>query len=159
MTGVQTCALPIYRDYGIQLHALLEAARDGVVPRMTATQVVRHADAATRDALLKQANAILRAPHLGIFFDASHFRAARDEVSLIDGDGDLLRIDRIVEFDDSVWLLDYKSAASKVVRASAFMADYRQQLQRYRRALSSIYPDKTLHCGLIFGDAVLEEIE
>ena len=148
-----------HRDYGIQLHALLEAARDGVVPQMAATHVLRNADAATRDALLKQVNAILRAPHLGIFFDARHFRAARDEVSLIDCDGDLLRIDRIVEFDDSVWVLDYKSAASKVVRASAFMADYRQQLQRYRRALKSIYPDKTLRCGLIFGDAVLEEIE
>ena len=143
------------RDYGIQLHALLEAARDGAVSQITATQVLKNADAAMRNALLNQANAILGAPHLEKFFDARHFRAARDEVSLIDGAGDLLRIDRIVEFDDSVWVLDYKSAASKVVRASAFMADYRQQLLRYRRAVASIYPDKTLRCGLIFGDGVL----
>ncbi len=147
------------RDYGVQLHALLEAAHDAVVSPKLAAQVLQNADPATRDALLSQANAILRAPHLERFFAARYFRTARNEVSMIDGNGDLLRIDRVVEFDDSVWLLDYKSGASEVVRASAFMADYRQQLQRYRGALASIYPDKTLRCGLIFGDAVLQEIE
>lgn len=147
------------RDYGIQLHALLEAAHDGAVPRMVATQVLKNADAAMRDALLKQANAILSAPHLRRFFDARHFRVARNEVGMLDREGNLLRIDRIVEFDDSVWVLDYKSAAAEGVRASALMADYRAQMLRYRRALEGIYSDKKLHCGVIFGDAVLEIIE
>ena len=147
------------RDYGIQLHALLEAAHDGAVPRMLATQVLKNADAAMRDALLKQANAILSAPHLRRFFDARHFRVARNEVGMLDREGNLLRIDRIVEFDDSVWVLDYKSAAAEGVRASALMADYRAQMLRYRRALGGIYSDKKLYCGLIFGDAAFEEVK
>ena len=147
------------RDYGIQLHALLEAARDGAVPQRAAMQVLKNTDESTRDMLMKQANAILRAPQLERFFDTRHFRTARNEVSMIDGNGDLLRIDRLVEFDDSVWVLDYKSAASEVVRASEFMDEYRAQMLRYRRALEGVYANKKLHCGLIFGDAVLEETE
>ena len=126
---------------------------------MLATQVLKNADAAMRDALLKQANAILSAPHLRRFFDARHFRVARNEVGMLDREGNLLRIDRIVEFDDSVWVLDYKSAAAEGVRASALMADYRAQMLRYRRALGGIYSDKKLHCGLIFGDAAFEEVK
>ena len=146
------------RDYGIKLHALLEAARDGVVAEMTIKELLWNEDAATRDALLNHARAILRAPQLERFFDARFYRTAHSEVSVINGDGELLRLDRIVEFDDSVWVLDYKSAASKAVRASAYMAEYRMQLLGYRQALENVYPDKALHCGLIFGDGVLEEI-
>ena len=101
---------------------------------MTIKELLWNEDAATRDALLNHARAILRAPQLERFFDARFYRTAHSEVSVINGDGELLRLDRIVEFDDSVWVLDYKSAASKAVRASAYMAEYRTQLLGYRQA-------------------------
>ncbi len=147
-----------HREYGIKLHALLEAARGGEVSETKAMQLLWNEDEGTRAVLLHHAQAILRAPHLQRFFDARFFLSARNEVALIDSEGELLRVDRIVEFDDNVWILDYKSAASKAARASEFMADYRMQLLRYRHAMANIYPDKSLHCGLIFGDGVLEEI-
>lgn len=157
--GTRNSSLPDNnRDYGIKLHALLEMARDRTILEAGAMQLLSNEDAATRDALLNHVHAILRAPHLERFFDARRYHAARNEVSLIDGAGEVLRLDRIVEFDDSVWVLDYKSASSKAARASALMAGYRIQMLRYRRALANIYPEKAPHCGLIFGDAVLEEI-
>ena len=129
---------------------MLETAHDGAVSETTATQLLQNEDGATREALLHHAQAILRTPHLQRFFDARHFLSARNEVSIIDDEGELLRIDRIVEFDNSVWVLDYKSAASKAARASAFMVDYRMQVLRYRRVMQNVYPDKALHCGVDF---------
>ncbi len=150
-------ALDKNRDYGIRLHALLEISRDGEVPEAMATQLLQDVDAQTRNALLDQARAILRAPHLERFFYPRHFLSARNEVSLIDADGELLRLDRLVEFNDSVWVLDYKSAGSALGRG-ALMAEYRDQLLRYRRALQHVYPAKSLHCALIFGDGTLQEV-
>ena len=146
------------RDYGIKLHALLEGARDGIIEDKTAARVIGNEDPAIGTALLKHARSILAAGHLRKFFDGKLHRTARNEVSVIDADGESLRLDRVVEFVDAVWILDYKSASSETARASEFMAEYRAQLLRYRRALANVYPDQPLHCGLIFGDGVLQEI-
>ena len=146
------------RDYGIKLHALLETARDGEIPAGPAQVLLGNVDASLRELLLQHAQAILRAPHLRKFFDPRQYRAARNEIGVIDVDGEPIRLDRVVEFDDEVWVLDYKSGSSETVRGSAFVADYRAQLQRYRTTLARIYTNKRLRCGLIFGDAVFEEI-
>jgi ATP-dependent helicase/nuclease subunit A len=65
--------------------------------------------------------------------------------------GELKRIDRLVEFDDEVWVLDYK------LRDSANAALYHTQLQEYRFAMQAIYPHKTVRSALIFGDGRLQE--
>lgn len=146
------------RDYGIKLHGLLEAARDGEIPRAQAEQLLRNEDQATRDSLLRHAQSILEAPHLQQFFDPLKIRTARNEVNLVDANGDPLRLDRLVEFDEEVWVLDYKSSASQSAQSADFLAEYRAQLKRYRQALEHIYSGKTVRCGLIFGDAALQEI-
>ena len=146
------------RDYGIKLHALLDTVGDGTISEESAQSLLGNVDASSRELLLNHAQAILRAPHLRKFFDPQTYRSARNEVSVIDNSGELLRLDRVVEFDDEVWVLDYKSGPSVAVRGSVFMADYRAQLRRYRATLAHIYTDKRLRCGLMFGDAVFEEI-
>ncbi len=146
------------RDYGIKLHRLLEIAHDGEIPKAIAERMLTNEDNATRESLMRTGQSILRAPHLQQFFDPKKFKAANNEVNLVDANGELLRLDRLVEFDDEVWVLDYKSATSQTAQSSAQLADYRIQLTRYRCALLEIYPDKALRCGLIFGDAVLQEI-
>lgn len=146
------------RDYGIKLHGLLETTRDGEISKAMAERILANEDNSTRESLMRHAQSILHAPHLQRFFDPTIFKAARNEVSLVDASGELLRLDRLVEFDDEVWVLDYKSSASQTAQSSALLADYRAQLTRYRRVLVEIYPGKALRCGLIFGDAVLREI-
>ncbi len=146
------------RDYGIKLHRLLEQAREGEIPKAISERFLANEEITTRDSLMRQAQSILSAPHLQQFFDTKKFQGARNEVNLVDENGELLRLDRLVEFEDEVWVLDYKSAASQTVNSSELLTDYRAQLARYRRALVAMYPGKTLRSGLIFSDAVLQEI-
>ena len=131
----------VNRDYGIALHALLDAATSGA-EWVGDAQLIAHA------------KAILSAPHLAKFFDANRYLSASNEVSILSAEGMLLRVDRLVEFADHVWVLDYKSARSD----TAVMTEYREQLRDYRRAVEDIFPHKPVRCGLIFGDAVLNEV-
>ena len=49
------------------------------------------------------------AAHLARFFDPAHYRRAWNELPFLTANGDFLRIDRLVEFEHEVWVLDYKS--------------------------------------------------
>ena len=63
--------------------------------------------------------------------------------------GEIKRIDRLVEFDDEVWLLDYK------LGDSADAARYRAQMQEYRGAMQTMYAGKAVRCALVFADGTL----
>jgi ATP-dependent helicase/nuclease subunit A len=56
--------------------------------------------------------------------------SARNEVELYDGRGRLLRIDRLVEFDERVVIIDYKLRLLPQEHAG-----YRAQLLRYAAAV------------------------
>ena len=60
--------------------------------------------------------------------------------------GELKRIDRLVEFDKEVWVLDYKLGDSEDA------SRYRVQMQEYRDSMQTVYADRTVRCALIFGD-------
>ena len=64
----------------------------------------------------------------------------------INAKGELKRIDRLVEFDDEVWVLDYKLGDSEDA------ARYRAQMQEYRAAMQSVYAGKAVRCALVFAD-------
>ena len=67
----------------------------------------------------------------------------------------VLRIDRLVEFDEALWVLDYKSSSSETERLDA----YRAQVRTYCRALAAIFPKKQVHGALIFADASRLDVE
>ena len=62
------------------------------------------------------------------------------------------RIDRLVEFDDEVWVLDYKLGASEDA------AKYQVQMLEYQTAMQSVYAGKTVRCALLFADGGLSEV-
>jgi len=66
--------------------------------------------------------------------------------------GELKRIDRLVEFDDEVWVLDYKFGDSEDA------ARYRAQMQEYRSAMQAVYAGSKVRCALVFADGVLSEV-
>ena len=100
------------------------------------------------DSLWQQAQHLLALPHLQRYFDPQHYLSANNEVSYVNARGELKRIDRLVEFDNEVWVLDYKTGAS------AGLA----QLEEYRSAMQAIYPGKTVRCALIFSDGKFSAI-
>jgi len=105
------------------------------------------------DTLYPQAQHILTAPHLTRFFDAQQYLNAHNEMSYINANGELKRIDRLVEFDDEVWVLDYKLGDSEDV------ARYQVQMREYRTAMQSVYETKSVRCALVFADAKTREVE
>jgi ATP-dependent helicase/nuclease subunit A len=105
------------------------------------------------DLLWQQAQHLLALPQLQRYFDPQHYRVACNEMPYVNARGELKRIDRLVEFDDEVWVLDYKTGAKPDV------APYRAQMQEYRAAMQAVYAGKTVRCALLFADGVLREVD
>jgi ATP-dependent helicase/nuclease subunit A len=57
-----------------------------------------------------------------------------------------------VEFDNEVWVLDYKLGASEDA------ARHHAQMQEYQTAMQSVYAGKTVRCALLFADGVLSDV-
>ncbi len=150
------------QQQGIWLHALLQhlvpadnsilntviaADKKSVLQKMCAIPDNK------MDALWQQAQHILTQKSLQKFFAPQHYLAALNELPYINAQGELRRIDRLVEFENEVWVLDYKTGeANNPARHST-------QMQEYRDAIQAIYAGKTVRCGLLFASGELHEID
>ena len=104
------------------------------------------------DILWQQAQHLLALPQLARFFDAKQYLSASNEMPYINAKGELKRIDRLVEFDNEVWVLDYKLGDSEDA------ARYRAQMQEYRAAMQTVYAGKAVRCAVVFADGVTSEL-
>jgi ATP-dependent helicase/nuclease subunit A len=104
--------------------------------------------------VLPVAERLLAAGPLQRFFDPAHYRRAWNEVELMSDEGELQRIDRLVELDSAFWVLDYKSSGSD----SARLADYQAPVAAYCRAVSGVFPGSRVRGALIFSDASFHEV-
>ena len=104
------------------------------------------------DSVWQQAHYLLALPHLQRYFDPQHYLRAHNEMPYVNARGELKRIDRLVEFHNEVWVLDYKTGAN------ADPAPHRAQLAEYRSAMQTIYANKPVRCGLLFASGVLHEV-
>ncbi|MDA8329553.1 MAG: UvrD-helicase domain-containing protein [Betaproteobacteria bacterium] len=100
---------------------------------------------------------ILNAPHLQHFFLPAEYRRAHNELTYVRQDGHIGRIDRVVEFEHEVWVLDYKTGTS--LNAAQLLTEYREQLSEYRDAMQICYPGKTVSCALINQQAELVRMD
>ena len=122
-------------------------------------------DAAAREfgadaAVVRQvAGAILDSPSCQRFFDARQLVWAANEVSVVDA-GEWLRVDRLVHRragdgePETWWVLDYKLS-----HAPHQLDAYRQQLARYRQAVSRWQPGAVVRSAFITGAGVLIEVD
>ena len=103
-----------------------------------------------------RASRILGAPALQRYFAPAQHVAASNELELLGADGQLMRIDRLVEFAEDasgkaeVWVLDYKSQHRGDERDVP--QAHVEQLALYRRAVALLYPHHVVRSALIFGD-------
>ncbi|MFJ9450539.1 UvrD-helicase domain-containing protein [Herbaspirillum sp. NPDC101397] len=143
-------------DEGVALHALLERAlhaRTWPVNLPDEAAIARWLPCPRPLAAVIRAQAVnmLAQPALERFFNPALHRYARDEMEIVTTDG-VLRCDRVVVFDDEVWVLDYKRNLLDSERAA-----YQAQLTRYRTALLSVFSDKQIRSALITADGRLWE--
>jgi len=152
-TGQRAASLTLEQRRGIWLHALLQhLSVPGAIADEAAMQSQCGIPDAEMAALWQQAQQLMAQPQLQRYFDAAHYRSAHNEMPYVNAQGELKRIDRLVEFDNEVWVLDYKTGASHDP------APYRAQMAEYRSAMQSVYADKTVRCALIFFDGMLSEV-
>jgi ATP-dependent helicase/nuclease subunit A len=151
-TGKRAIGLTLQQQRGIWLHALLQHITEESGADEHELQQRLSIPFAEIASLWRQAQHLLTLPQLARFFDAQQYRSACNEMPYINAKGELKRVDRLVEFDDEVWVLDYKLGDSEDA------ARYRAQMQEYQAAMQSVYAGKTVRCGLVFADGVLSEV-
>ncbi|WP_318841023.1 UvrD-helicase domain-containing protein [Noviherbaspirillum aerium] len=100
----------------------------------------------------EQAERILSAPLLERFFNPAHFLFARNALEIIEG-GASLHCDRLVVFDDEVWMLDY--ADGLPVTASHGEG---ARLRRCCLAVQALFSGKPVHAAWIAADGRLLRI-
>jgi len=152
-TGQYVARITVEQRRGTWLHALLQhMASPNATAEKAALQTQCGIPSGEMDALLQQAQALLAHSSLQRFFDPQHYLSANNEMSYVNEAGELKRIDRLVEFDGEVWVLDYKTGET------IEPAPYRAQMLEYRTAMQTVYAGKTVRCALLFADGVLSEV-
>lgn len=144
-------------EEGIALHALLERltlcdAWPIVVPAADVIARWLRCPPELADVVRTQAMTIFGAPELERFFNPACYRRAHNEMEVMTPD--LWRFDRVVVFEDAVWILDYKRNFLESEHAL-----YRAQLARYRAAGSAVFPGMPLRTALITADGKLWVID
>jgi ATP-dependent exoDNAse (exonuclease V) beta subunit (contains helicase and exonuclease domains) len=62
-----------------------------------------------RNATEHAARRLLALPHLQPYFDPTQYLRAQSELVILNHEGRTQRLDRVVEFADAIWVLDYKT--------------------------------------------------
>ncbi|MFD2271187.1 PD-(D/E)XK nuclease family protein [Undibacterium arcticum] len=145
-------------DEGIALHALLERLTQGrawpvAVPDAATIARWLPCAAALAQTVRAQALTILSQPQLEHFYNPALHQSAHNEMEVL-VDGATSRFDRVVVFDDAVWILDYKRNLLESERAA-----YQAQLAGYRRAGQAVFGGKVLNTALITVDGRLWPFE
>ncbi|MGV8899365.1 MAG: UvrD-helicase domain-containing protein [Burkholderiaceae bacterium] len=143
---------------GIALHALLErlthaSAWPVKIPAANAIADWLRCPIALAETIRVHADCILSQTHLEHFFDPAQHHSARNEMEILHG-ANLLRLDRVVVFEEEVWILDYKRNYLESERAG-----YQAQLAGYRTAGALVFGGKTLKTALITVDGRLILLE
>jgi ATP-dependent helicase/nuclease subunit A len=140
------------RRHGTLVHAALEksvppAAIDGHDDLRDKLEMADH----EFDKLWEEVQLIVAEPQLARFFQPEHYVRAYNEFAYVSRQGELRRMDRVVEFDDEIWILDYKTGDSiDAENLEAAARPYRNQLMEYCTALGELMPGKPVKSALIF---------
>jgi ATP-dependent helicase/nuclease subunit A len=141
--------------YGTRFHALMERLTAGVPAEREL--VLRELGLPEREfaPLWDQAQRLLAAPDLKRFFDPRQYKRAANEVAYMIDTGEIRRIDRLVEFEDEVWVLDYKTGDAK--SAGLLLEEYRAQVAEYCAAMRVLHARQKVNGAIVFadGEAVL----
>jgi len=144
-------------DEGIALHALLERVTQGhawPIELPDTEALARWLDCSFELATIvhTQAATILSQSRLERFYHPQKYQAAYNEIDIMTGSG-TLRLDRLVIFENEIWILDYKR---KLLESE--QAIYQQQLRGYAVAAKAVFQEKKIRTAFITADGQLVEM-
>lgn len=149
-------------EEGVHFHRLLEHLTHqtgaSAPESMSADQIARWLGISSELAnkALDQATAVLSSQELQQYLTANQWVQAWNEIDIVSLDGRSFRLDRLVEFDDHLAILDYKLTIPE--ERSEAHNKYRAQLNNYKQELARIRPDKPAKAFLISSKGDLKEV-
>jgi ATP-dependent helicase/nuclease subunit A len=99
---------------------------------------------------------ILNAEHLKDYFYGKQLIAVWNELEMIDEEGVLFKIDRLVELNNEFVILDYKLTIPE--EGTEFFKKYQNQLNNYQVLVHKIRQDKPVRALLVDQHANVKEI-
>jgi ATP-dependent helicase/nuclease subunit A len=145
--------------HGELFHACLEHHAPPGQPRNLSALAKRLGIAAELSHIEAAARSLLGRPHLAQFFDPAQYRRAFNELELLDADGQVQRLDRVVELDDTVWVLDYKTGDdSRALTDEQLTERHQRQLAGYQTLLAGLYPGRPVRAALLLADGRLVKL-
>ena len=107
--------------------------------------------------LLTRTKTVLDTPELKRYLTSGEWLQAWNELDIASEAGKSYRMDRLVEFDDHLVIIDYKLTIPKV--GSDKYEQYRKQLQNYQAELTRIRGDKPNKAYLISAEGEIVEVK
>jgi ATP-dependent helicase/nuclease subunit A len=106
--------------------------------------------------LLNRVKAVLETPELKRYLTSGQWIAAWNELDLVSKEGKSYRMDRLVELDDHLAIIDYKLTIPS--EGSKKYEKYRKQLQDYQSELERIREGKTIKAFLVSAEGKLHQV-
>lgn len=106
--------------------------------------------------LIERTKTVLESPELKPYLTSGQWIAAWNELDIASKEGKSYRMDRLVEFDDHIAILDYKLTIPELGSEKYEM--YRAQLQNYQAELTRIRKDKPNKAYLISSLGEIKEL-
>ena len=109
---------------------------------------------------LARAQTVINTPALKPYLTAGNWLAAWNEIDIVSASGKGFRLDRLVEFDDRLVILDFKLTIPSVgdIKMQDKTHHYYAQLSNYAQELSRIRPDKVVEAYLISAAGEMQQI-
>jgi len=105
-------------------------------------------DEASAQRTIERVCSVCNSPELLQFFDPAIYRNAWNELDVVNEER-CMRIDRLVEFENELVVLDYKLSIPD--KTDPLYSQYQLQLKRYCQAVQRLFPDKMVRSLLIDG--------
>ncbi|MCS6764778.1 MAG: UvrD-helicase domain-containing protein [Candidatus Protistobacter heckmanni] len=145
-------------ETGVLMHRLLERltpAPDPAAALPDTAALARWLDAPPQRCVRAAAALrILQSPACRRAFDPKQYLQAWNERELITADEKLMRLDRLVEFEDELLVVDYKLTLGPNNREG-----YAAQLRGYIEAISAIRTDKPVRAAIVTADGDWVDLE
>ncbi|SNX29487.1 DNA helicase/exodeoxyribonuclease V, subunit A [Polynucleobacter meluiroseus] len=152
-------------EEGVYFHKLLESIvpQSGssavVVPMPSIEEITRwlKVDQAMARKLHAYCQTVMHATELKPYLSSGKWVQAWNELDIANEAGQSFRLDRLVEFEDHLAIIDYKLSIPKV--DSDLYKQYLKQLENYQQELRRIRPDKINKAFFISADGQIRSAE
>ncbi len=157
-TGVRRATLATEgQRYGSVFHRVMECMTTPgeIEPPALARRLGIAVDEAERH--MENGRRLVKLPALRRYFDERLYLRAFNELSVALANGEVRRLDRVVEFPAEAWVLDYKTGRYDEVRGTPLETEYRLQVSNYCDAMRQVFRDKMVRGVLVFSDGRVVE--